>query len=219
MVEARPVDREASLCQLVDVRPPIFYGQPGASLFKVVAFWAIFYIWIGGEFWLGWKMRPPPGSKSQDRGSKVILIAGVWATVAAGISIGMAFPATAISGARDGIFVVGLLVMLVGLVLRWYSIFALGRSFTVDVATRPGQQVVASGPYRWVRHPSYTGGLLTVFGVLLCCVNWLSFFAFAIAIAGYAYRIRVEEAALAEGLGDEYRDYMRRTRRLIPFIV
>jgi protein-S-isoprenylcysteine O-methyltransferase Ste14 len=79
--------------------------------------------------------------------------------------------------------------------------------------------VVTSGPYRWIRHPSYTGALLTLLGILVCCLNWLSFFALLLAIAGYAYRIRVEEAALAEGLGDAYRDYMRRTRRLIPFIV
>ena len=109
--------------------------------------------------------------------------------------------------------------MAAGIAFRWYSILVLGKSFTVDVATRPEQRVVESGPYRLIRHPSYTGSLLTLLGVLLCCVNWLSLLAMAIGIAGYAYRIRVEEAALAEGLGDEYRDYMRRTRRLIPFIV
>jgi protein-S-isoprenylcysteine O-methyltransferase Ste14 len=78
--------------------------------------------------------------------------------------------------------------------------------------------VVQAGPYRWVRHPSYTGSLVTILGVLLCCLNWASLAAFALALAGYAYRIRIEEEALAESLGDEYRSYMRRTRRLIPRI-
>jgi protein-S-isoprenylcysteine O-methyltransferase Ste14 len=105
------------------------------------------------------------------------------------------------------------------LALRWYSISVLGTSFTCNVATHPGQQVVQSGPYRWIRHPSYTGGLLTVLGVLVCCLNWASLAALILVAFGYANRIRVEERALAADLGPAYRDYMRRTRRLIPFLI
>lgn len=201
------------------MRPPMFFGVQGATLFTVIAFWAVFYIWVFSEIWLGWKKRSEPGATTNDRGSRLPLITGVWATVAIGMGLAAGFPATAITTARDDLFVTGLALMVGGLALRWYSIVALGKSFTVDVATRPGQKVVTSGPYRWIRHPSYTGALLTLLGILVCCLNWLSFFALLLAMAGYAYRIRVEEAALAEGLGDAYRDYMRRTRRLIPFIV
>jgi protein-S-isoprenylcysteine O-methyltransferase Ste14 len=109
--------------------------------------------------------------------------------------------------------------MIVGMALRWYAIWVLGASFTCDVATRPGQEVVQSGPYRWMRHPSYTGSLMTVLGVLLCCDNLVSPAALAVAVAGYAYRIRVEERALATDLGSAYRDYMKRTKRLIPFLI
>jgi protein-S-isoprenylcysteine O-methyltransferase Ste14 len=109
--------------------------------------------------------------------------------------------------------------MVAGMALRWYSIRVLGTSFTCEVSTRPGQEVVQTGPYRWIRHPSYTGGLITVLGVLVCCVNWLSFAALIFVLAGYAYRIRIEERALARDLGAAYRDYMRRTKRLIPFLV
>jgi len=61
--------------------------------------------------------------------------------------------------------------------------------------------------------------LLTIAGILLCCTNALSLLSFLLPIAGYAYRIRVEERAHIEGLGEPYRAYMRRTRRLIPFIL
>jgi protein-S-isoprenylcysteine O-methyltransferase Ste14 len=117
------------------------------------------------------------------------------------------------------VFIVGLVLMIAGLALRWYSIWVLGTSFTCNVATRPGQQVVQSGPYRWVRHPSYTGGLVTVLGVLACCLNWASLAALILVAVGYANRIRVEERALATDLGSAYRDYMRRTKRLIPFLI
>jgi protein-S-isoprenylcysteine O-methyltransferase Ste14 len=113
----------------------------------------------------------------------------------------------------------GLALMLIGMALRWYSIRVLGRSFTTTVMTRPGQVVVESGPYRWIRHPSYTGGLLTVLGIFVCLTNPASFLGLLPPLAGYAYRIRIEENALTRSLGEPYRAYMQRTKRLIPFLV
>ena len=202
------------------VGPPIFFGNAGATTASVVAFWVVFYIWIGGEFWLGYRRRQiPTGATGHDSGSRILLISSIWATVAIGIGLAFGFPDAAIITGRNWVFVAGLLLMIAGLVLRWYSIWVLGVSFTCEVATRPGQEVVQSGPYRWVRHPSYTGGLLTILGVLLCCVNLASLAALVVAAAGYAYRIRIEERALANDLGPAYRDYMRRTKRLIPFLI
>lgn len=109
--------------------------------------------------------------------------------------------------------------MLAGLILRWYAIAVLGSAFTVKVGIRPDQRVSERGPYRWVRHPSYTGSLLTITGILLCCTNLLSLLAVALPVAGYVYRIRVEERALVALLGDAYRAYMQKTRRLIPFVL
>jgi protein-S-isoprenylcysteine O-methyltransferase len=202
------------------MRPPIFFGVPGATWATVIAFWLTLYVWVGSELFLGWKKRVlPQDAKTQDRGSKWILIASVWGTVVLGIGLAVVFPQAAITAGRTPLFVIGLLLMLAGIGLRWYAIFALGASFTTDVATREGQRVMQSGPYRWIRHPSYTGGLLTLVGILVCCLNWASLVALALAVAGYAFRIRVEEEVLANGLGDEYRGYMRRTRRVIPFIL
>lgn len=202
------------------MRPPIFFGTPGATWVTVLAFWLTLYVWLSSELFLGWKKRVlPKGAKTQDRGTKWILIASVWGTTVLGIGLAVLFPQAAITSGRSVLFVVGLLLMLVGIGLRWYAILALGVSFTPDVATHEGQRVMQSGPYRWVRHPSYTGGLLTLIGILVCCLNLASLAALALAAAGYAFRIRVEEEVLADGLGDEYRDYMRRTRRLIPFIL
>jgi protein-S-isoprenylcysteine O-methyltransferase Ste14 len=202
------------------VRPPIFVGSGGGSVAMVVAFWVVFYGWIGAELWLGYRNRRlPGGATDRDSGSKAWLIGSVWTAVAVGIGLGFAFPDAAIRSGRTPIFVAGLVLMLAGMALRWYAVWVLGPSFTVDVATRPGQTVVESGPYRWIRHPSYTGGLLTLLGVLVCCCNPVSLVALVIALAGYGHRIRIEEEALATDLGAPYRDYMRRTKRLIPFVV
>lgn len=203
------------------VGPPIFFGNQGATIPSVVAFWVVFYVWIGSELWLGYRLRrrPPGDGADQDSGSKFWVIASVWASVAIGMGLAFAFPSAAILSGRIVVFIAGLLLMIAGMALRWYSIRVLGSSFTCEVVTRPGQEVVQAGPYRWVRHPSYTGGLVTVLGVLLCCCNVVSLAALIVAVMGYANRIRVEERALAKDLGDPYREYMQRTKRLIPFVV
>ena len=186
----------------------------------VVVFWAVFCAWIGSELWLGYRRRRlPSGAVDRDSGSKAWVIGSVWTTAGLGIGLAFGFPEAAIKTGRSELFVAGIVLMLAGIVLRWYAVWVLGASFTVDVATRPGQAVVESGPYRWIRHPSYTGSLLTLLGVLVCCCNLASLVALVFALGGYAYRIRIEEEALANDLGAPYRDYMRRTKRLIPFLV
>jgi protein-S-isoprenylcysteine O-methyltransferase Ste14 len=197
---------------------PLFYAGHGHNPVLVVVFWVLFYVWIGAEMWIAWRRRPAPGTELRDRGSVVAVVASVWIGMAIAFA-GASIPATVIGGrARTALFIAGLVVIAAGMALRWYSIHVLGRSFTVIVATSQDQLVVESGPYRWIRHPSYTGGLLSVLGVILCCTNLVSFGGLVPILLGYAYRIRVEEAALLDGLGDPYRDYMRRTRRLVPFI-
>jgi protein-S-isoprenylcysteine O-methyltransferase Ste14 len=88
------------------------------------------------------------------------------------------------------------------------------------VAVAPGQTVIETGPYRLIRHPSYTGFLITLLGFGLCLTNWLSLLVImACALIGFSYRIHVEEQVLQEQLGQRYQEYMRRTKRLIPFVL
>jgi protein-S-isoprenylcysteine O-methyltransferase Ste14 len=128
-------------------------------------------------------------------------------------------PGAAFTSGRRPLFYLGLALMVIGMAFRWYAIRVLGRSFTYTVATRPDQTVVQAGPYRWIRHPSYTGALLTILGVLICMTNPLGFLGLIPPLAGYAYRIRIEERTLVQNLGEPYRAYMKRTKRLIPFVV
>lgn len=197
---------------------PLFFAAPGHNPALVIVFWALFYGWLASEMWTAFRRRPAPGSELRDRGSAVAVVASTWVGLAIAVA-GASIPWTVIDGAaRTPLFIAGLVLIVAGVALRQYSIHVLGRSFTVLVATRADQRVVESGPYRWIRHPSYTGGLLSVLGVILCGTNLVSFLGLLPVLLGYAYRIRVEEAALLDALGDPYRDYMRRTRRLVPFL-
>jgi protein-S-isoprenylcysteine O-methyltransferase Ste14 len=113
----------------------------------------------------------------------------------------------------------GAAVALSGMALRVWSVATLGRYFTYVVKVTPDQKVVQTGPYRLLRHPSYTGALLTGVGIGLSLRFLAAPFAIGLtSLLAYAIRIAVEERALAEGIGEPYRAYMARTKRLIPFI-
>ena len=126
----------------------------------------------------------------------------------------------AIASFRLPAYVAGIACIVAGGALRRHCFRMLGDSFTYDVRVTPGQRIVERGAYRYVRHPSYTAGLLLVGGIGLALGNWASLLAAIVPAAlAYAYRISVEERALVHTLGPAYGDYMKRTRRMIPFIL
>lgn len=114
---------------------------------------------------------------------------------------------------------VGIAVAWLGLLLRWWSFRTLGRYFTLVLRTSPDQDVVDRGPYRVLRHPSYTGLLMVVLGCALMVGNWVGLLVCCAWVwAAMVYRIRVEERALAEALGVAYLDFAATRARLVPFV-
>jgi protein-S-isoprenylcysteine O-methyltransferase Ste14 len=116
-------------------------------------------------------------------------------------------------------FSAGLVFFLAGLGLRGWSFAALGRYSTYGIVVSRAQPVVATGPYRWLRHPSYTGGLLICSGAGLMSANWAGVAAMTLLpLAVTVWRIRLEETALLTGLGERYRAYASDRSRLVPLI-
>lgn len=110
-------------------------------------------------------------------------------------------------------------VFVCGVFLRWYSIIHLGRYFTTQVAILSGHELVESGPFRYLRHPSYTGVLLQLLAIGIRSENIVALAALMLPnIPMFLYRIRIEEAALTSALGEPYVEYMKRTKRLVPFL-
>lgn len=102
------------------------------------------------------------------------------------------------------------------LLLQWAH-QALGRNWSDRPRITQSQQLVQTGPYRWIRHPIYTSFLLILGSTLLITANWLVGCLWIAATAlDAAYRIRYEERAMLLRFGEEYRDYQRRTGRLVP---
>jgi protein-S-isoprenylcysteine O-methyltransferase len=111
----------------------------------------------------------------------------------------------------------GIGLMLFGVLFRAWAIHVLGRHFSVHVAIQAEHQLVKTGPYRWLRHPAYTGTLLTLMGLPVALGVWpLAFAVGAFFIAAHIYRIRVEEAAMSEKFGEAYTNYCQKTWRMFP---
>lgn len=169
------------------------------------------------EVCLALTRRSGKQAASRDRHSLAVLWVVIFISIWLSIHCVFWFPHLAIPQ-RPTSYLLGLVLFLFGIVLRWYSIWFLGRYFTVDVAIAKEHRVIDSGPYRFIRHPSYTGALIAFLGFGFCLGNWMSILSLMALITGaFMWRIHVEERALSDALGEDYRAYMRRTKRLIPF--
>ncbi|MEP6883860.1 MAG: isoprenylcysteine carboxylmethyltransferase family protein [Gammaproteobacteria bacterium] len=175
-------------------------------------------IYIVSELGLAISKRAATGARVQDRGSLTLLWMVIVVSVTLAFNLAYQFPAAGMN-AVPVLRIVGIVVFVAGLAIRWYAIVRLGRFFTVNVAIAADHRLIDTGPYRLVRHPSYTGALMAFLGLGLCLANWLSLVVIVAPILlVFLRRMHIEEAALLQAFGDQYRDYMRRTKRLIPAI-
>jgi protein-S-isoprenylcysteine O-methyltransferase Ste14 len=179
--------------------------------------WTLGALYGCSEIVLGFARRSKSADRARDRNSLTIL----WTAITVGVAGSIVAAANLRSAAFGHRWVrwLGLALFAAGLLVRWYSIVRLGRFFTVDVNIAAGHKVIDSGPYRFVRHPSYSGALLAFVGFGLCLYNWAALLVLLVPIAAaFLWRIHVEERALISALGNEYRQYTSRTKRLIPLI-
>jgi protein-S-isoprenylcysteine O-methyltransferase Ste14 len=184
-------------------------------------FWAI-YVWA---FLPEWKVvqsgrKGVKDANSKDSGSLKVILAGMWVALLIAYPVAFvkawAFP----QSWQLPLFVVGVLLIVLGSLLRRYCFRTLGEYFTGDVKARADQPVITAGPYRWVRHPSYTAGMMMFIGIGLALGSWFSFALLTIAtIATYGYRVAVEERVLLTTIGEPYGRYMKDRKRFIPYIV
>jgi protein-S-isoprenylcysteine O-methyltransferase Ste14 len=180
------------------------------ALYLTLAVWALLELGLRVRERLQGK-----GSAARDRATRVLIAI----TLGAAIALAAVTASRATTPRIAGPYGAGLIVTWLGLAIRVWAIGALGRAFRTTVEVDPGQAVVSTGPYRWVRHPSYSGLLLIVTGVGLAAGNWLALgVCVVLPLPALLWRIQVEEAELAGVLGDRYRVYQTQTTRLIPGI-
>lgn len=168
------------------------------------------------------RSRTETGMK-QDKSTLGMIWAVIGASVAAGVFVARStWLAAGVVGLfdfpdADWIRLLAVGVFAAGLALRWWAIVTLGRFFTVDVVVEKDHELVEEGPFRWVRHPSYSGVLLAFLGWAITLWNWVALAIVLVPIfVAFVRRMNVEEEALRGALGGRYGAYVARTKRLVP---
>ncbi len=175
------------------------------------------FAWPISEIALAFRLRARgKAARLTDRGSTVLLLVVIIAALAVAPAL-RHYPPTRIEPVGIALDALALVCLLAGVALRWSAILTLGRLFTVNVAIDRDHSLILVGPFRWVRHPAYSGLLLAFLGVGLSLHNWLSLAVVMVPISlALLYRITVEERALRERFGESYERYAARTYRLVP---
>ena len=181
-----------------------------------------FFGWIASEM-IGAMILPRlhrhrAGTKLEikDRRSGLVVIAGLIAAIYLAFGLALA----GITLLPDWLFYPGIALMVLGICLRQWSIALLGGFFSALVSVQEGQTIIRKGPYRYVRHPSYTGAIMIFTGTGFAILSWGAVLVLMLAsFVVYGYRIRVEENALVAKFGEEYRVYMKETKMLVPGVV
>jgi protein-S-isoprenylcysteine O-methyltransferase Ste14 len=159
-------------------------------------------------------------TQRQDRGSLTLLVCSYSFGMGCYFLLPLLLPSTNITWNVSLIFCTGVILVFVGIGVRWYAIWTLGKFFTTTVEISKDHQIVQHGPYRIIRHPSYTGILLSAIGMGLMMVNWASLCVLTIGLlVGLLYRMSIEEKVLCASLGRPYIVYMQQVKKqLIPFV-
>ena len=180
---------------------------------------SMLFIWILSEL-LGSVILPRMrrkgvNIKNNDEGSKAGLMVGIIGSVIITSLLG-----SKIFSLPEWVYIVGVVVMIIGIIVRQWSIAVLGRYFSRSVGIQEGQNVIDKGPYGFVRHPAYTGTIVTVLGYAVTQRSILGIIiVILICAVVYNYRITIEEKLLVSELGDSYLNYMKRTKKIIPCIL
>jgi protein-S-isoprenylcysteine O-methyltransferase Ste14 len=118
------------------------------------------------------------------------------------------------------VFYIGMSLMFMGEAIRQWSYYSLGKFFTGPLVIMKDHKLIIKGPYRFVRHPAYFGGLIIMLGLGIAVQSWAAGLACLATISlAYSYRIFLEERALRKEFGKLYAEYSRKTPMIIPLIL
>ena len=111
----------------------------------------------------------------------------------------------------------GIFIMIFGILFRQFVIIKLNKRFSTIVHPNKNLSLLTSGAYKYIRHPSYTGSLLTLIGLPLALGSFLGFILVSIiTVMAYSLRIKHEEASLIKAYGQKYKEYQEKTWKLFP---
>ena len=184
----------------------------------MILFYIVSCLWLIAEILLNRLVRSGKGDNQKvDNNTERYL----WIVIVTAVTLGVyvSFITYQPIVRQNDFSYVGLALMIAGILLRIAAIKQLGKYFTVDVTIRKEHQLLQSGLYKRIRHPSYSGVLLSFLGLGLTFNNWYSLLIIFIPVFSvFIIRMNTEEKALLAQFGEQYKNYISNTKRLLPFI-
>ena len=114
---------------------------------------------------------------------------------------------------------IGLTFCLLGAVVACWSRYKLGRNWSLSVQKKENHELIQSGFYKIVRHPIYTGFLLLFIGNTIIVGDYRGIISVLIVFMSFWFKLTKEEKLLTENFGNQYIEYRKRTKALIPYIL
>jgi protein-S-isoprenylcysteine O-methyltransferase len=182
-------------------------------------FLALCILWPLSELWIGIRHRSGKRNEVRDQGTLRLLLLTIYFCIALAVWLAYCRPWTMPDAWQRPLLIAGCALMILGMPLRWWSVRTLAQFFTIDVAIREGHRLIRSGPYRLLRHPSYTGALMTFWGFAFGLGNGPAMAVVIVPVtAAFLWRIRIEERVLSDAFPEDYPSYARATKRLAPYL-
>lgn len=183
-------------------------------LFNIIVF-----IWIASEILLTVLLKSKMGNSSinYDKGT----LKKIWTTIFISLVLGIYVSSSSIGKIAFGEYFsfLGLILIILGLVIRWVAIITLREYFTVDVIVVKNQKIINKGIYKIIRHPSYLGSIISFLGLGITLSNIFALIIINVPIIlVFIHRIKIEEEALIQNIGQEYIEYSKATKKLLPKI-
>ena len=189
------------------------------SVFAFLIFYILWLIWFFFEMIFSWTtpfIRNKGKIVFEDGWSTVLIIAGSMC----GFVLIVYLSVSGIYLLAPWFTYLGLLLFASGMLFRFWAILILGKYFSPIVGVYKNHAIITRGPYRFVRHPSYTGALVMLFGYAVILRSWIGAVAMlAVMLPVYLYRIRVEERALNRRFPGTYSVYTKGKKRILPWII
>jgi protein-S-isoprenylcysteine O-methyltransferase Ste14 len=159
------------------------------------------------------------GKPDKDKGTRIFNILSIIVSMLIAIILFYYTNLSFLKTRTDMFLWTGIVIISAGIIVRVWAIVSLGSSFRTTIETHEGQRVVQEGAYKFIRHPSYSGAVLSCMGYGIAFQNWISLTLLLIMpVIAFNNRIKHEEAELIRVLGQDYIDYQKKTKKLIPFV-
>jgi protein-S-isoprenylcysteine O-methyltransferase Ste14 len=181
--------------------------------------WASYGAWFAMELWVMSRDRRRFSGRTADRGSFFGFVIAIPAALIIAFQAVFRLPELGIAVLQPALSWAGIGLIWGGMAFSLWAIRTLGAFFRTSVVVQETHRLVTAGPYRWLRHPAYTGSIASLVGLGLALGNWASLAAMALLpTLAIAFRIHVEERALTEQFGGAYDEFRKSRRAVLPLV-